>query len=88
MAIATSNSEDVRSFGQKMVADHSKKNGELEALAAKKNIALPTKLDAKHQETLAKLGSLSGDAAETPKSEAKRGTGASCDVFDRPGDRY
>jgi putative membrane protein len=62
VAIAKGNSEDVRSFGQKMVTDHSKKNEELKALAAKKNVTLPTTLDAKHQETLAKFNSLSGDA--------------------------
>jgi putative membrane protein len=62
VAIAKGNSDDVRSFGQKMVTDHTKKNDELKALAAKKNVTLPTALDAKHQEKMAKFNSLSGDA--------------------------
>lgn len=38
----------VKNFGAMMVKDHSKVNDELKALAAKKNITLPTALDEKH----------------------------------------
>jgi putative membrane protein len=36
-------SEDVKSFGKRMVADHSKANDELKKIAAQKNAKLPTK---------------------------------------------
>jgi putative membrane protein len=36
-------SEDVKSFGKRMVADHGKANDELKSLAAKKNVQLPSK---------------------------------------------
>lgn len=62
LASAKGNSKDVRGFGQKMVSEHSKNNDELKQLAAKKNVQLPATTDAKHQEMLAKLQGLSGDA--------------------------
>jgi len=36
-------SEDVKSFGQRMVSDHSKANEELKSIAEKKGVKLPTK---------------------------------------------
>jgi putative membrane protein len=36
-------SDDVKSFGKRMVADHSKANDELKKIAAQKNAKLPTK---------------------------------------------
>jgi putative membrane protein len=36
-------SEDVKSFGKRMVTDHSKANDELKSIASKKGIQLPTK---------------------------------------------
>src|ERR1044071_6934090 len=36
-------SEDVKSFGKRMVTDHSKANDELKSIAAKKGVQLPTK---------------------------------------------
>jgi putative membrane protein len=36
-------SEDVKSFGKRMVTDHSKANDELKSIAAKKNVTLPAK---------------------------------------------
>lgn len=36
-------SDDVKSFGKRMVADHSKANDELKKIAAQKNVKLPTK---------------------------------------------
>ncbi len=50
----------VDTFAQRMVADHSKKIDELEGLAAKKNVVLPTALMPVHRETLDRLGALSG----------------------------
>lgn len=53
-------SDTVKTFGQKMVDDHSKVNDELKAMAKKKNIDLPTSLDAKHQAVVDRLSKLSG----------------------------
>ena len=36
-------SEDVKSFGKRMVTDHSKANDELKSIASKKGIQLPSK---------------------------------------------
>jgi len=36
-------SEDVKSFGKRMVADHGKANDELKKIAAQKNVKLPAK---------------------------------------------
>jgi putative membrane protein len=65
VAAAKGSSEDVRSFGQKMIADHSKKNEDLKALAAKKDVTLPAALDSKHQAKVTKLQSLSGEAFDS-----------------------
>lgn len=51
---------EVKSFGQKMVQDHSNANTELKALAAKKNVTLPTDVGATHKTTMDKLSKLSG----------------------------
>jgi len=53
-------SEQTRSFGAQMVADHGMAGDELKAIAQKKGITLPTELDAKHKEKLDKLSGLSG----------------------------
>jgi len=62
LATSKGNSTDVRGFGQKMITDHTKKNAELAALAAKKGVTLPSATDAAHQQMLDELKSLSGDA--------------------------
>ncbi|MDQ2793004.1 MAG: DUF4142 domain-containing protein [Bacteroidota bacterium] len=43
---------DAKKFATQMVADHTKSNAELTALAAKKSITLPTALSDKHQDVL------------------------------------
>lgn len=43
---------DAKKFAEQMVSDHTKSNAELMALAAKKNITLPTALSDKHQDVL------------------------------------
>lgn len=50
----------VKSFGQKMVDDHTKANNELKDIAAKQNITLPTSLSAKDQAEKDRLSKLSG----------------------------
>jgi len=52
--------EDVKSFAQKMVTDHTQINNDLKALAALKGDELPDALDPKHQEIYDKLASLQG----------------------------
>ena len=53
-------SAEVKQFGQRMVADHSKANTELTQLAASKGITLPTQLDEKHQSSVSKITRLNG----------------------------
>jgi putative membrane protein len=55
-------SADVKAFGQRMVRDHSKANGELKAVAAKKGVTLPTALTDEQKANKAKLEKLSGAA--------------------------
>lgn len=60
MAAAKGVSKDVKDFGNMMVMDHGKANDELKAIAQKKNITLPTGLDAEHQAKSDSLSKLSG----------------------------
>ncbi len=43
LAAQNSQSDDVKSFGKRMVTDHSKANEELKSIAAKKGVKLPSK---------------------------------------------
>jgi putative membrane protein len=54
--------DDVKSFGQRMVKDHTAINDDLKALAAQKGVMLPDSLDAKHQAMVDKLTALTGSA--------------------------
>jgi len=62
LAAQKASSADVKQFAQRMVTDHGKANTELKSLAQKKNITVPTELDAKHKQTIEKLSKLSGPA--------------------------
>lgn len=62
-------SQMVKDFGKRMVADHSKANKELKSIAAKKNIMLPEKISAEHQMKVDKLSKLKG--AEFDKAYMK-----------------
>jgi putative membrane protein len=53
-------SQQVKDFGQQMVTDHTKANDELKSVASKKNITLPTDVDAKDQATYDRLSKLNG----------------------------
>lgn len=53
-------SEAVKSFGAKMVEDHTAANQKLMAIAANKKIKLPTAMDAKHKAMHKKLSAKSG----------------------------
>ena len=50
----------VKEFGARMMADHSKANGELKSLAAKKGMQLPGDMNSSQKSELDKLAKLSG----------------------------
>jgi putative membrane protein len=68
LAVSQASAASVKKFGQSMIDDHSKANEELKALAAKKNIALPTSLSEKNQKKYDELSGKSG--AEFDKAYA------------------
>jgi putative membrane protein len=55
----------VRAFGQHMVAEHTKAQNELTALAAQWGIGLPSTPDTEHLQLLQRLQTLSGHAFDT-----------------------
>jgi putative membrane protein len=61
MAEQKGNSQAVKDFGAMMVKDHSAANDKLKALAATKNVTLPTSAGLAQIATKAKLDVLSGD---------------------------
>jgi putative membrane protein len=69
LAVSKATNPDVKSFGQKMVDDHSKAGDELKTVASKENIHLPGAMDSKHKATIDRLGSLNG--AEFDKAYVK-----------------
>ncbi len=54
--------ETVKSFGEKMVQDHSEANDKLKSVAGEQNIELPTTMTKQDQATYDRLSNLSGDA--------------------------
>ena len=60
LAAKNASSADVKQFGQQMVDDHGKANGELKGLASKKSVTLPATMDAKHQAMQDKLAKMTG----------------------------
>jgi putative membrane protein len=62
LAAEKGSSQQVKQFGQRMVNDHATANDELKAIAGKKNITLPTAIDAKHKAEYDRLSKLSGEA--------------------------
>lgn len=55
-------SDVVKSFGKRMVEDHSKANDQLKEVALREKMKLPTELNKKNEKTYARLSALSGDA--------------------------
>lgn len=53
-------SAEVRQFGQRMVADHSKANDRLQQIASSKGVAVPNEMDAASKREYDKLQKLSG----------------------------
>src|SRR5215469_3855600 len=52
----------VKTFGRRMVQDHSKTNNQLKSAAQEENITLPTEMDKTDQATYDRLSKLSGEA--------------------------
>jgi len=61
LALKQSSDAEVKKFAQHMIDDHTKANDELKALAKKKNMQVPDKLDSEHQATVDRLAKLKGE---------------------------
>lgn len=53
-------SQEVKEFAARMALDHLKSNRELKAIAAQKNLKLPSRVERKHLALIARLSKLSG----------------------------
>lgn len=60
LAMNKTSNPEVKNMAQHLEADHSKANEQLKQIAARMNIGLPTKLDAKNQAEYDRLSKLSG----------------------------
>jgi len=70
LAEERASSDQVKSFGQRMVTDHSKANDELKTITQSKNITLPTDLNPHDQALYDRLSKLSGTAFDRAYMEA------------------
>ncbi|MGI9072982.1 MAG: DUF4142 domain-containing protein [Bryobacteraceae bacterium] len=61
MAAEKASSPDVKAFGRQMVDDHTKANDDLNSVAEKKRMTLPTDMNAHQQDSYSKLRRLSRD---------------------------
>lgn len=62
LASEKGDSQEVKDFGSKMVTDHSKINDNLKEVAGKLGVTVPEKVDAMHQDKVAKMEKMSGAA--------------------------
>lgn len=60
IALDKSQNAEIRSFAQRMVADHGKANDELKSLAGSNGLDVPKKLDAEHQAIVNDMKSMEG----------------------------
>jgi len=70
LALQKASSQSVKDFAKKMKDDHTKANSELKALAAKKNITLPTSLDKEHLDKIEDLREETGTDFDSEYMEA------------------
>jgi putative membrane protein len=70
LAVEKASSPEVKSFGQKMIDDHSKANEELKALASRKDIDLPSEPKPEHKAEKERLEKLSGAAFDQAYAKA------------------
>jgi len=61
LAQSKSQNDQVKTYAQKMIDDHTKAQQELEQLAQAKGVTLPKEPDKKHQAAMKKMEALSGD---------------------------
>jgi putative membrane protein len=61
LAVANGQSQQVKTFGQQMIDDHTKALNDLTQLAQAKGVTLPTEPDAKHKAMAARLAKLKGE---------------------------
>jgi putative membrane protein len=61
IALKNTQDENVRSYAERMVKDHSAADKKLKAIAAKENLQLPQSLDQEHQALKTKLQNLKGE---------------------------
>lgn len=61
-ALGKTQNQEVKTFAQKMVDDHTQALQELQQVAQAKGVTLPTEPDRKHQAMLKKMEGMSGDA--------------------------
>ena len=59
-AVSKSTNEEVKTYAQKMIDDHTMAGDELKTLAASKNVSLPMEADAKHMAMNTKLSGMTG----------------------------
>jgi len=69
LALRGSQTEEVKTFAQRMITDHTKANQELLILAGKKRIPVPKQIDAKHQQMLDRLARLQGSELDKAYAE-------------------
>ena len=62
LAEQNGHSPDVKSFGARMVQDHSRANDQLTNIAKQRGVQLPQQLDGEHQQMRDRLAKLQGDA--------------------------
>jgi putative membrane protein len=61
LALEKSQNDQVKTFAQKMIDDHTQSQKELEQLAQQKGVTLPTEPDTKHKAAAKALSALEGD---------------------------
>lgn len=62
LAQSKSSNDQVKSFAQQMIDDHTKALNDVQQVAQQKGVTLPTEPDAKHKAMATKLQAMSGDA--------------------------
>ncbi|MDY0884647.1 DUF4142 domain-containing protein [Dongia soli] len=64
LALTKSNNKDVKTYARHMIQDHEESEAKLEGVVQEKRVGvtLPTSMDQKHQDLLAELQNLDGDA--------------------------
>lgn len=61
LALKQSNNDQVKTFAQKMIDDHTQAHKELEQIAQAKGVTLPTEPDREHKAEMKKLSALEGE---------------------------